>query len=405
MSFGIGLGDVIGLVEKAIKIYDKIKDAPGQIESVGYRLNRLHVYLDGLKDFLQEREGLGVIKPSQKAELKLIMNEIDKTVQRINIILGKWNLTLPQGMEWRFDWIGQTVSQSLWALGSSPKELARLTDALNERRTEIQEQLAILSGQAQNALLADKEKTLHHQPKRKTNLKILFVDTDNRAMSVVAMAYAYLVREWTTRTGNSWHISSIHSAGLAIRSHNRDMTEIYESLKYPIQDEHRPPKRLALAALFDNKLFDFAYKQPIKEQAEKHQTRCLGINVFSTYDYIFVFNRPNVVKMGRLREAISRKLGTEAAGKEATAGKVILLGEYAPNAKTAEIWQPRYFTRDKEGDGKGKEGQQGQDIHYQKREDWNKVVGKIKISFKGWLHSELGWKQPPSSPENHRLQG
>lgn len=59
MSFGIGLGDVIGLVEKAIKIYDKIKDAPNQIERVGYRLKTLHVYLDGLKDVLRQRESLG----------------------------------------------------------------------------------------------------------------------------------------------------------------------------------------------------------------------------------------------------------------------------------------------------------------------------------------------------------
>lgn len=118
-------------------------------------------------------------KPGQRAILKSIMGEIDKTVQRINTILGKRNPTLPQGMEWRFEWIGQTVAQTLWALGSSPKELAGLTDALDERRTEIQEQLAILSNQAQNVLLA----VPHHEPKKekkKTNLKILFVDSDNR---------------------------------------------------------------------------------------------------------------------------------------------------------------------------------------------------------------------------------
>ena len=58
MGSPIGLGDVLAIIDKAVIIYYKIKDAPEQIEDVGDRMKDLEQYLKPVKDFLEDRNRL-----------------------------------------------------------------------------------------------------------------------------------------------------------------------------------------------------------------------------------------------------------------------------------------------------------------------------------------------------------
>ena len=191
---------------------------------------------------------------------------------------------------------------------------------------------------------------------------------------MVSQAYASLIREWTVRTQSRWRISEIHSAGLYVKAVS-DIVPVQESLGWKMHKGGKAPNEVALAALFDNKLFNYAYKEQIKHSASQHKARGLRRKTFIRYDYIILFNRFDRNIMEKLRDATHKQLGKDFVNKDK--GKLVVLGEYG-NSGNAEIWEPR-----KEGEEKT-----------QKREDWNRTVANIKLSFKGFLKKELGWVQP-----------
>jgi hypothetical protein len=58
MSFGIGIGDVITVIDKGMLIYDKIKNRKEPIIEITNRMTSLQRYLKPLREFLEERNGL-----------------------------------------------------------------------------------------------------------------------------------------------------------------------------------------------------------------------------------------------------------------------------------------------------------------------------------------------------------
>lgn len=188
--------------------------------------------------------------------------------------------------------------------------------------------------------------------------------------SVVAMAYAKLVREWTVRTNNPWHIKTIYSAGIRIQD---SIADVQESIEIPMMSGNKPPTALALDALFDNRLFNYPYKEQIQKETHEYRLRGLKEGVFRNHDYIFLFNRHDRTRMERLREAMVAKRG--AAAVRPNRGKLVLLGEYEDPAKATILDPPNT------------------------REGWNRTMGRIKISFKKFIIKELGWVQPPKGQQ------
>lgn len=167
----------------------------------------------------------------------------------------------------------------------------------------------------------------------------------------------------------------IHSAGIFVKSRG-DIVDVQESLNWRMSWGGKPPKEVALAALFDNGLFNYPYKEKVKQSVSRHTSRGLTHKAFTDYDSIVVFSHQHKTKMERLKEAMRIRRGEQTVN--GSKGKLILLGEYGAG-KTADIWEPQA-----EGEAKT-----------QKREDWNRTVGTIKIAFKSFLKKELGWVQPP----------
>jgi len=171
----------------------------------------------------------------------------------------------------------------------------------------------------------------------------------------------------------------IHSAGIFIKSRG-DVVDIQESLDWRMRWGEKTPNEVALAALFDNGLFNYPYKEKVKQSVSRHKSRGLTHKSFTDYDYIIIFSHQHKTKMEQLKAAMHIRQRKQAVNE--SKGKMILLGEYGAG-KSADIWEPRT-------DGEAKT---------QKREDWKRTVSTIKVAFKSFLKKELGWVQPPPRAE------
>jgi hypothetical protein len=207
---------------------------------------------------------------------------------------------------------------------------------------------------------------------------IIFLDVSNVTMSRVGADYVSLLREWTTRTENRWPVRLVHSAGLNVKSRS-DCTDVLESMKPPLKmlQGSQKPNGTAMAALFDNKLFNYPYKDEIREAALKRTSRGIAQNMFKTYDFILVFTGRDYETVIRIKEALMAKGGQSLVPKRKC--RVVHLGSYlGEEGKTVEIIPP----------AKNKDGTND-------RVKFNKTVSLIKMSTKSFLKTELGWVQPP----------
>jgi hypothetical protein len=212
----------------------------------------------------------------------------------------------------------------------------------------------------------------------KKDANIIFLDVSNVTMSRVGADYMSLLREWTTRTENRWPVHHIHSAGLGVKSRS-DCTDVLESLKPPLKmiQGNQKPNETAMAALFDNKLFNYPYKDEIKNMALKQTSRGITQNMFKTYDYILVFTGRDYETVIRIKEALTTKGGQSLVPRRKC--RVVHLGSYlGEDGKTVQITPPA-----PKADGTTD------------RVKFNKTVSLIKLSTKTFLKNELGWVQPP----------
>lgn len=202
--------------------------------------------------------------------------------------------------------------------------------------------------------------------------------------SVVSQAYAELIRQRSIRTGNPWRIACIHLAALCVQARN-DLIDVQQSLGIKILPGGKSPRGVALAALFDNHLFNYPYKENIKQSMKQKTSRGVTHLIFLKYDYLILFNYSDIARIERLKDAVLNKSGGKAGPKHKA--KTILLGKYG-KSKWSGIWEPS-----KQADGS------------QSREDWNRTVSSIRVPFKDFLKKELDWVQPPKGAVQHQQQG
>ncbi|KAH8760458.1 hypothetical protein F5883DRAFT_140437 [Diaporthe sp. PMI_573] len=381
------LMQVVEVVGKVIEIYKKIQDAPEQIRRIGKRMTRLNTILRNLESLLRtdEKRPLARLGPALTDELLGVIKDIRKESEEVQGLFVKWDKDIgPWGMQFRFKF----AAQAYFALGSSSDKLEALSNSIEEHREDLRDLLQVMMGSGINQLLVvgqgpaaarQPSPSPSPQPPR-ADFRIIFVDPYNVARSIVAEAYTSLLREWTLRTGGHWRVKTAHSAGFFVRSRNevvdtiKDMQVLYPSYRLGLKDGNSPPVATPLAALFDNKMFNYTYKEDIKKEIQSRRSRGMTKTMFKTYDYILVFTDREEDNLIRLRKLLIDNNGREAATAKRK-GKVMHLGRYlTSDGARKEIVAPKT-----DGD----------------REQWNVKVGQIKIAIKAFLKGELDWKQPP----------
>ena len=121
---------------------------------------------------------------SQTIELKRIMEEIYKDVCKINKILERWETnTGPGGLQFRF----RNVGQAVFALGSSPDELKKLSDSLDRRKGEVTAQMTLMLGLGWNAQVPNANRPV--SPSSMQDVSIIFVDKDNESKSMSVLSF------------------------------------------------------------------------------------------------------------------------------------------------------------------------------------------------------------------------
>ncbi|KAF2429002.1 hypothetical protein EJ08DRAFT_591503 [Tothia fuscella] len=373
--------EAIQIVHEAIALYKEIQDAPEQVEKVGKRMERLEGYLIGLKELLGDKSRLAILRPAQTQEIKAVIKDIEGDAEKVYEILKKWENNIgPFGLELRF----KTIGQALFAIGSSPDKLESLSQDIEQHKTDLRDILQLLGWFGVDALLPGTPSTnTAKRPKSplphpaKNDYNIIFVDSTNVNCSRVAEAYVKLVQEWTVRTHGDWRIKLDHSAGLGVRN-GSDCMGALESIKpaLTLRPGNDKPNETAMAALFDNKLFNHPYKKVIRDTALTRTSRGVTEKLFKTYDFVLVFSGRDYEAVAKLKQALTEKGGVSLVPKGKC--RVIQVGSYlAKNGKPVDIWPAR-----KNADG----------TH--SRETWNSTVSNLKIAIKAFLKSELGWVQP-----------
>lgn len=384
---------VVEIVGKVIEIYKKIQDAPEQIRRIGRRMTRLNTILISLESLLRTdvKNSLARLGPGLTRQLRNVISDIRKEGEEVQSLFDKWDKNIgPWGLQFRF----KVATQAYFALGSSSEKLQALSDDIEEHREHLMDLLNVMMGTGINQLLVVGQSPAPiRQPSPspspelpRTDFRIIFVDPYNVARSIVAEGYAQLLRQWTIRTGGQWRVMTIHSAGFFVRMRSEvadtinGMEVLYPTYKLDLKDGNSPPLPTPRDALFDNKLFNYPYKQVVKKAIEARRSLGITKTIFKTYDYILVFTDREEDNLIRLRKLLIDKHGRDAATARRK-GKVIHLGRYL----TTDGGRKEIVAPTNDGD----------------REQWNAKVGQIKIAIKAFLKGELGWKQPPQGAKQN----
>jgi hypothetical protein len=369
--------EAIEIIEKAIALYKKVKDTPEQINKIARRMERLDLYLHELADLLDRKKnpgGLASLRPTSAAQLEAIIKDVKADGQEVYTILRKWDENIgPKGLAFKFDWFAHLV----FALGSSPDKLDTLAENIEQHLNDVNKFIVLLIAFAHNQQpnnkqwirappSPDRRRSPSPGPREKN---IVFVDGYNVGRSKVAEAYCRLLTQWTRKAGGEWKLNKTHSAGILPQTKSAYATELV-ALGTKMIHGGRQPTQVAMDSLFDNKWFEYPYKNVIKEQVSHSKSRGLAPRLFSVYDYIVVFTKGHEVKMIKLREMITEKHGNSARPKGK--GKIVLLGDYLTGKPGSEIFEPN-----------------------ETRENWNRSTSVIKGSIKSFLKKELKWVQPP----------
>lgn len=377
MSLPISLGGVVTAVDLAITLYEKIDDAKGQIKQLGEKLKTLRSYFGQLEELLvlYSECGIAAQRPQLISEITTTISKIKRDAHDAQPLLERWyKKEGPGGVEFR----SATFAEWLYAWGSSPKKLNALTDDMEEHHKDLDRQLTLLRGFIQIALL---NANLHKSPvppssPRKTECGIIFLDRANIDRSIISEAYIKLVRTWTEHYNGAWPLKFAHSAGYWTKTGN-DCVELTSKVVGTMYPGNQPPNKTAMDALFDNNRFQYRAKQSIKHETEAKRSRGITKRLFSTYDYILVFDSQGFEMATKLKDIFKKELGHSMVpdGK----GVIVKLGDFRhyPSSHAMNLWNPAATGDDKID-----------------REKWNAALDNIKISVKNWSKKELGWTEP-----------
>lgn len=442
MSLDIGtVFQVVELVQKAVEIYQRVRDAPEAVRKLGQRMERLETILASLEMHLRSRSkhALVLLREGAGGQADTLLDIIKATrgdCEKVYGLFDRWeNKVGPLGLEFRDNAMGKVAARAYFALGSSAKELEGLSEDIERHRRDIDEFLGIMGVQglqANHNLLHDikaQVRELHAavllvknaanppapglqppsvpagnsqlqnpgaagrkpspSPSRPTRqLKIIFVDPHNIGRSVCAEALTKLYGQLTVSTGGTWRIPVIHSAGFFVKSRS-NVTELVENLDYKYQsyklgfgEGGKSPVPIAAAAVFDNKSFGriAPFKRALHDHMKVRTSRGLRKDLFRTYDYIIVFTGREHDNMLKLRAAIAAADPGAAKGADRfkNMGRVVHLGRFIrQDGAIREIVDPP----------KNSEGKHD-------RARWNQKVADLKLAIRRFLQKEVGWVPP-----------
>lgn len=388
MSSPLSFGDVLALVQAALEIYNQIKDGPELLKNLGEEIKSLKLFILSVKELVNEETNtaLARLRPMLTEQARADIKNLEQSTLPIKELFWKYkNDQGPFGVTFRF----KTATDVYFALGYSKETLNEMRDAVARAKQRLMHTLQLMGIFGTNALLSNAwigstfppdrlRPQVNQQESTNRNAPgIIYVDPRNLGRSRVAEAYTKLLREWTVRTGGKPPVSFVHSAGFFVEDRS-DCVDILKRLDLQLTQEfsrsNKPPLEVAMAALFENKYFNYPYKAQILEAMMAQKSRGVTKGIFKV-DYILVFTRREYNNLLQLRKALSGLYGATMVpeGK----GRIVHLGQYLAQGKTVEIL-------DAMKDNKGNLS----------RENWNKTVGQIKTAVKGFLKEELNWKQP-----------
>jgi len=376
MSFGVGLGDLVLILQECMKLYNKINDAGDIIDDVQDRLGEILGWVKPIQAHLNDKYGPARKYP-ESPTIQTIVDKMKIEAERIKTIFQRFYEADRADDFWSF------ARRARFAIGNSTKELEQLITTIERRADNLDRQVRLMDSKyLQRQVLAIK-KPLRGTCKRR-NVKILFVDPGNTGRSVVAQGYAQLVREATRTSNKPWFITTIHSAGLYVRNTGPcGLSELQDQINLSTLDANRAPSKVAQASLFDNDYFNYPYRSAIRGRLANQRSRGITRTTFRDYDYILVFRLKDNMDLQKLRVKIRQTYGAQFVPKEK--GKIVMLGEYR-DQNSSEIFWPK---------GPG-------DSIVPTRKDMDRCMGMIKAGFKGWLRDELEWERPWKDDANAR---
>jgi protein-tyrosine-phosphatase len=368
--------EAIDIIERAIALYKKVKDLPEQIGKIVKRMESLDVYLRELQDLLDVKKnpgGLVSLRSSNVAQLNTVVKDIKADGEKVYDLLIRWDKNIgPGGLVFRFDWFAHLV----YGLGSSPDKLDALAADIERHLNDINRFIVLLISHAQNQQLLQSLRPPPPSPALRSRspspkaeaFNILFIDGHNVGRSKVAEAYCRLLYQETIQNSKQSQLkmNKIDSAGILPTTNASCIQELVDLGEKLIVGD-LPPNSSAMKSVFDNKSFDFPYKEDIKKKILRSRSRGLSSVLFSRFDFIVVFTKGHEVKMIKLREILLKKHGSSARSKNK--GRIVLLGDYLG-------------------------GKAGGEIYEAAENNWPKTTATIKLSVKALLKKEMGWIKP-----------
>ncbi|ETN39186.1 uncharacterized protein HMPREF1541_05409 [Cyphellophora europaea CBS 101466] len=395
----VGFGEALEAIKLGIELYQKVKASREEVSNMGNRLREVKIQVELAQELLPRQDRENVLRTTSPKLFDTIhdtVQEIKKNANVAHTILKDWN-KIGSRLKGAV-WINPTMAD-FWSgvLKGKAGDLRDLNDKLVANQTTLDSwfikvaALGFLQPQQQqpqpNLAPSPKPRRPSRSPSPgpRPPSSVIFIDSFNSGRSVIGQSYLFLLHQWTTLTKNPFILTKWDSAGLRVRSGSAYIKEL-SNLTPPITNltpGESKPFSLALSALFDNKMFNYPYKAPIRQNASNRRARGLPADLFSGYDFILVFTRDERDILEKLRDSVGgASMVTRKANSRA---RIVLLGEYGHHANT-EIPPPAKS-----------------DDEAESRESWQRIARKIKTCIKAFLTKETGWAAPRK--EDGHLQG
>ncbi|KAK3358547.1 hypothetical protein B0T24DRAFT_643787 [Lasiosphaeria ovina] len=433
----------IEVVQRAIAIYHRVDELPSQMKHLGRRMERMNLFLVRFEAFVTNRPdtAYAALFSGQKDELAGVLESINGHAATAHDLFDRYEkgiLSRTHDLQFRIKWATQ-----LWfaLVDSTPEKIQAVMDDIEFDRLLLSDYLGLMNAQGVEILVnnvklqpqtgddagTEKDKTKsnkeekHNSKKDKKganankdnekqptsplavvskrpspspspspmpprrDYKILFVDPYNLGRSVVAEALMKLLGQLTLRGNGSWRISEIHSAGFFTKNQSNCVDVIegldysYESFNLGVRERNEAPEAAALAAVFDNNMYEYPFKKTIRDALAGRSTHGLRQDMFRHYDFIIVFTSREHDNVIKLKEALHRGGGASLSQLPRGKGRVLHLGAFVAR----DGGRPREIvTPPKNPDSAAF------------RHDWNVKVAQIKTAIKRFLEQEMAWQRP-----------
>ncbi len=410
MDPGTILG-IVDLVQRVIEIYQRVDDLPSQMARLGRRVKQLNVFLVALEGFVKEKRdtAYSTLFSGQKKDLANILARIKENVGKTKDLFERYEkgiLSQRHNLQFRVSWFKQ-----VWFTyaDNSVEKIQAIMDDIDDDRALLRDYMHLMQVKNMDVLITaavaaaaaaaapspglsapfgavQKQSPSPSPAPPRKDYSILFVDVSNIGRSVVGEAVAKLIGLETQLAGRDWRVAKIHSAGFFVKNRS-DVVDVVSSLDYsypswkkPISNGGQAPQEVALAAVFDNKSYNYPFKEKTRSALVKHQSRGMTKDTFKRYDFILVFTNRDHDNTVKLKQALRSTAGETLVVKNK--GRIVHLGAYLrKDGPPKEIAIP-------------KKNADGTDSRYH----WNGKVAEIKTAIKAFLKQEMKWVGAAKTP-------